>query len=175
MFLIFVMVLASCSSFARNTQSPSATPTVSVTQAPSSGTEAAWKTYTNAEVGFSIQYPANWQEQDLPDENAGQMHHIALQGPEGGMELSLGSWVRRRLSRRLSADGCSTRGLARVSYSKGGWNRPVEFVSSTYWRYQLFRVRLYERHNRREVEKLSFTCSRPSVSHLRYSLHWHPS
>ena len=84
--LIVVMLLASCSSFAQNTQSPSPT------QAPASDADAdaPWKTYTNAEVGFSIQYPANWQEQDLPDENAGQMHHIALQGPEGGMELVWG-------------------------------------------------------------------------------------
>jgi hypothetical protein len=52
--------------------------------------EASWKTYTNAEVGFSIQYPPNWQEEDLPDENAGQMHGIALKGPEGGVELKWG-------------------------------------------------------------------------------------
>ena len=93
LFFIFVMLLASCSSFAQNPQSPPPTPTGSATQAPASDADAdaSWKTYTNAEVGFSIQYPANWQEQDLPDENAGQMHHIALQGPEGGMELVWGS------------------------------------------------------------------------------------
>jgi hypothetical protein len=91
-FLIFAMVLASCSSFAQNTQSPSSTPAVSATQAPSSDADAdaSWKTYTNAEAGFSIQYPANWQEQDLPDENEGQRHHVALQGPEGGIELIWG-------------------------------------------------------------------------------------
>ena len=90
MFLIFVIVLASCSSLAENPQSPSSTPTVSTTQAPDSEVEASWKTYTNAEVGFSIQYPPNWQEDDLPDENAGQMHRIALKGPEGGVELKWG-------------------------------------------------------------------------------------
>ena len=90
LFLLFVMVLASCSSFAQNPQSTSLTPTVSATQAPASEVEASWNTYTNAEVGFSIQYPANWQEQDLPDENDGQMHRIALQGPEGGVELVWG-------------------------------------------------------------------------------------
>ena len=90
LFLIFAMVLASCSSFAGNTESPSLTPTVSATQAPASEVDASWKTYTNAEVGFSIQYPAHWQEQDLPDDNDGQRHHIALQGPEGGVELSWG-------------------------------------------------------------------------------------
>ena len=92
LFLIFVMALASCSSLAQNPQSPSAAPTGDATQAPASDADAdaSWKTYTNAEVGFSIGYPANWQEQDLPDENAGQMHRIALNGPEGGVELVWG-------------------------------------------------------------------------------------
>ncbi len=90
MFLMLVMVLASCSSFAQNPESPSPTSTVSATQASSSEVDPSWKTYTNAEAGFSIQYPANWQEQDLPDENDGQLHHIALQGPEGGVELVWG-------------------------------------------------------------------------------------
>ena len=111
MFLIFVMVLASCSSFAQNTQAPSSTPAVSATQAPSSGTEATWKTYTNAEVGFSIQYPADWQEQDLPDENAGQMHHIALQGPEGGMELSWG----------VGLGGACPDGYQPMAVAQGDW------------------------------------------------------
>ena len=91
MLLIFVMVLVSCSSFVQNTQSPSSNPTVIAAQAPSSEVEASWSTYTNAEVGFSIQYPSNWQEEDLPDENAGQMHRIALKGPEGGVELKWGT------------------------------------------------------------------------------------
>jgi hypothetical protein len=88
--LIVVMLLASCSSFVQNTQSPSPTSTISATQEPSSEVDASWKTYTNAEAGFSIQYPANWQEQALPDINAGQMHGIALQGPEGAVELKWG-------------------------------------------------------------------------------------
>jgi hypothetical protein len=90
MFLIFVIVLVSCTSLTESPQSPSSTPTLSATQAPASEVEASWKTYTNAEVGFSIQYPPNWQEEDLPDENAGQMHGIALKGPEGGVELKWG-------------------------------------------------------------------------------------
>ena len=91
MFLSFVIVLASCSSLAENPQSPSPTPTVSATQAPSSEVDASWKTYTNAEVGFSIQYPSNWQEEDLPDEVAGTRHHIVLKGPEGAVELLWGT------------------------------------------------------------------------------------
>jgi hypothetical protein len=111
MFLILVIVLASCSSFAQNTQSPSPTPTVSATQAPSSEVDASWKTYTNDEVGFSIQYPADWQEQDLPDENDGQMHGIALQGPEGGMELRWGTGF----------GGACPEGYQPIPVAKGSW------------------------------------------------------
>ena len=111
LFLIFVMVLASCSSFVQNIQSASPTPTVSATQAPASEVDASWNTYTNAEVGFSIQYPANWQEQDLPDENAGQMHHIALQGPEGGMELVWGTGL----------GGACPEGYQPIAVAQGTW------------------------------------------------------
>ena len=90
LFLIFALVLASCSSFAQNPPSPAATPTMSATQAPATEVEASWNMYTNVEGGFSIQYPSNWQQEDLPDENAGQMHRIALKGPEGGIELVWG-------------------------------------------------------------------------------------
>jgi hypothetical protein len=111
MFLIFVMMLASCSSFAQNPQSPSPTPGVSATQAPSSELEASWNTYTNAEVGFSIQYPSNWQEEDLPDENAGQMHRIALKGPEGGIELAWG----------VGFGGACPDGYQPVNVAQGTW------------------------------------------------------
>ena len=111
MCFIFVMVLVSCSTFAQNTQSPSPTPTGSATQAPSSEVDASWKTYTNAEVGFSIQYPANWQAQDLPDENDGQRHHIALQGPEGGIELIWG----------VGLGGACPEGYQPIALAKGTW------------------------------------------------------
>ena len=111
MFLIFATVLASCSSLAQNTQSPSSTPTVSATQAPSTEVDASWKTYTNAQVGFSIQYPANWQEQDLPDENAGQRHHITLQGPEGGVELVWG----------VGLGGACPDGYQPIAVAQGEW------------------------------------------------------
>ena len=111
MFLIFVMVLASCSSFAPNPQSPSSAPAVSATQAPSSDLEASWNTYTNAEVGFSIQYPSNWQEEDLPDENAGQMHRIALKGPEGGIELAWG----------VGFGGACPDGYQPIAVAQGTW------------------------------------------------------
>ena len=111
MFLILVMVLASCSPFAQNTQSASPTPTVSATQAPSSEVDASWKTYTNTEVGFSIQYPANWQELDLPDENDGQMHGIALQGPEGVVELKWG----------VGFGGACPQGYQPMAVAQGNW------------------------------------------------------
>lgn len=111
MFLIFVMVLASCSSLAENTQSPSSNATVSATQAPSSEVDASWKTYTNAEVGFSIQYPADWQQDDLPDENEGQMHHIVLKGPEGGVELIWGTGL----------GGACPEGYQPIAVAQGTW------------------------------------------------------
>jgi hypothetical protein len=73
--------------------------------------DASWKTYTNAEVGFSIQYPADWQEQDLPDENAGQMHHIALQGPEGGIDLLWG----------IGFGGACPPGYQPIAVAQGTW------------------------------------------------------
>ena len=111
MFLFFVMVLASCSPFAQNPQSSSSTETVSATQALANEVEASWNTYTNAEVGFSIQYPADWQEQDLPDENEGQRHHIALQGPEGGIELVWGAGL----------GGACPQGYQPMTVAQGTW------------------------------------------------------
>jgi hypothetical protein len=95
-FIIFAIVLASCNSVAVNTQSvsPAATSAPgtpeSATQAPSSGIDPTWKTYTNEEVGFSIQYPANWQEGTIPHDNP-DMHNIDLKGPEGEVELEWGT------------------------------------------------------------------------------------
>jgi hypothetical protein len=96
--LFFAIALASCNSLAGNTQvtSPSgSTPEVaeSSKQTPSSGIDPTWRKYTNEQVGFTIQYPSYWQEEDLPDENQGQMHRIALKGPEGGVELLWGTGV----------------------------------------------------------------------------------
>ena len=116
-FLIFAIMLASCNSLAGNTQSPSPSTmpspstTASSTQAASSGFDAPWKTYSNAEVGFSIQYPSNWQEEDLPDENEGQMHHIALKGPEGGVELIWGTGL----------GGACPEGYQPIAVAKGTW------------------------------------------------------
>lgn len=111
MFFIFVIALVSCSSLAENPQSPSSTPAASTTQAPSSEVVASWETYRNAAVGFSIQYPADWQEQDLPDEINGQRHHITLQGPEGGIELIWG----------VGLGGACPEGYQSITVAQGTW------------------------------------------------------
>jgi len=111
LFLIFALVLASCSSFAQNPPSPAATPTMSATQAPATEVEASWNMYTNVEGGFSIQYPSNWQQEDLPDENAGQMHRIALKGPEGGIELVWG----------VGLGGACPQGYQPIAVAQGTW------------------------------------------------------
>ena len=53
-------------------------------------TAAAWQTYTNAEVGFSIKMPPTWGQQTLPDQNGGAIHGQAFTGPEGGVEVYWG-------------------------------------------------------------------------------------
>jgi len=116
LFLIFAIALASCNSLARNTQvtSPSVTTPViaeSSNQTSSSGIEPTWEKYTNEQVGFNIQYPSYWQEDDLPDENQGQMHHIALKGPEGGVELIWGSGL----------GGACPEGYQPMAVAKGTW------------------------------------------------------
>ena len=111
LFLILGIVLVSCNSFTGNTQSPSSSATASSSQAPSSDIKASWNKYTNPEPGFSIQYPADWQEQSLPDENEGQMHHIALQGPEGGIELIWGTGL----------GGACPEGYQPVAVAGGNW------------------------------------------------------
>jgi len=116
LFLLFAIALASCNSLVDKTQvtSPSvSTPGVapSENQTSSSGTEPTWKKYTNEQVGFSIQYPSDWQEEDLPDENQGQMHHIALKGPEGGVELIWGTGL----------GGACPEGYQPLVVAKGTW------------------------------------------------------
>jgi len=116
LFLFFAIVLVSCNSLAGNTQvaSPSVTSpgvTESLSPTPSPGTETTWKNYTNEQVGFSLQYPSHWQEEDLPDENQGQMHHIAFKGPEGGVEIVWGTGL----------GGACPEGYQPVDVADGSW------------------------------------------------------
>lgn len=111
-FLILVVLLAACSPLTEEPQAPAAAPTVSATEAPASEVEeASWVTYTNAEVGFSMQYPADWQQQELPDENDGQMHHMTVQGPEGGIELIWG----------VGLGGACPEGYQQIAVAQGTW------------------------------------------------------
>jgi putative hemolysin len=58
---------------------------------PGTSTPAAdWQTYTNAEAGFSLQVPPDWNEQTLPDQNDGMIRGMAFTGMEGGMEVYWG-------------------------------------------------------------------------------------
>ena len=111
LFLIVALVLASCSSLTQNPSSPAATSTASSMQASATEVEASWNTYTNAKAGFSIQYPSNWQQEDLPDENAGQMHRIALKGPEGAVELVWG----------VGLGGACPQGYEQLPVAQGTW------------------------------------------------------
>jgi len=116
--IIFVVIsLVSCNSLANNTQvtSPSVTNPVlaeSTNQIPLPETEVTWKKYTSELVGFSIQYPSDWQEEDLPDENQGQLHHIAFKGPEGGVELMWG----------IGLGGACPGGYEQIAVAKGNWS-----------------------------------------------------
>ena len=116
LFLFFAIAFASCNSLAGNplVTSPSV-PTSEVAespkQTPSSGIEPTWSKYTNEQVGFSIQYPSDWQEEDLPDENQGQMHRVALKGPEGGVELIWGTGV----------GGACPEGYQPLAVAEGNW------------------------------------------------------
>ena len=59
---------------------------------PSSGAPAVpdgWQTYTNP-LGFSIRYPANWSQRELPQQTGETIHTVALQGPEGEIDLHWG-------------------------------------------------------------------------------------
>jgi hypothetical protein len=50
-----------------------------------------WQTYENPEAGFAVEYPAGWEMETLPAENAGQLLGVALTGEEGGVELRWGA------------------------------------------------------------------------------------
>jgi hypothetical protein len=109
LFVLFFFTVA-CTAQTQTTPTPHNV-TENSTQAPSSGIDSTWKKYTNEQVGFSIQYPSDWQEEDLPDENQGQLHHIALKGPEGGVELLWGTGL----------GGACPEGYQPLAVAKGTW------------------------------------------------------
>ena len=54
-------------------------------------TAGEWQTYTDAAVGYSIQYPPTWNSEALPDQGDGTLHGTAFTGPEGGVEVYWGA------------------------------------------------------------------------------------
>jgi hypothetical protein len=85
-------------------------PTDGSQQTPATNAGADWNKYV-APAGFSIQYPPSWQEQDLPDENSGQMHHIQVTGPEGGVEVIWGTGL----------GGACPQGYEPLTVAQGTW------------------------------------------------------
>ena len=120
LFPLFLFIVA-CTAQPQPTQAsetvqPQTTPishnaTENLDQSSSSGIDSTWEKYTNAQVGFSIQYPSDWQEEDLPDENQGQVHHIALKGPEGKVDLLWGTGL----------GGACPEGYQELAVAKGTW------------------------------------------------------
>jgi hypothetical protein len=87
--LAVMFLVVACSASPEKTSTR--TPTISLSPSASdTSPDRICQTYTNAEVGFSILFPSNWQVEALPDDNAGQLHQIALKGPEGVLELHWG-------------------------------------------------------------------------------------
>ena len=70
-------------------------------------TAAGWQTYTNAEAGFSIQYPPTWSQQTLPDQNNGAIHGTGLHriGRRRGGLLGCRLWRRLPDGNRARAVG----------------------------------------------------------------------
>lgn len=48
-----------------------------------------WKTYTNSEIGLSINFPNNWSLQELTDQE--KIDGIEIQGKQGDLRLVWGS------------------------------------------------------------------------------------
>lgn len=57
---------------------------------PAETSTGSWEQYANSEAGFSIDYPAYWTEESLPDQGTGH-EGVALRGPEGAIELTWGT------------------------------------------------------------------------------------
>ena len=116
LFLWLSIALTSCYSLASNEPvTPPLITTLAVAESPTEthapDIEPIWENYSNEQVGFSIQYPSYWQEENLPDENQGQIHRIAFNGPEGGGEILWGTGL----------GGACPEGYEQVAVAKGNW------------------------------------------------------
>lgn len=88
--LALIMVSALALSGCVVAPAPEAPPAAAPEAASPAEPAGQWQTYTDAEVGFSIQYPSTWSPQTLPDQNQGAIHGMAFTGPEGGVEVYWG-------------------------------------------------------------------------------------
>ena len=85
---LVVLLLGACTP--PPASSPIGAPAATGTAAGPSAPAGEWRTYTNAEVGFSIMAPPTWSQQTLPDQNEGAIHGMAFTGSEGGVEVYWG-------------------------------------------------------------------------------------
>ncbi len=69
---------------------PEAPPAAAPEAASPTQPAGEWQTYSDAQVGFSIQYPPTWSPQTLPDQNDGAIHGMAFTGAQGGVEIYWG-------------------------------------------------------------------------------------
>ena len=84
--LIFLYLLAACASF------PAALPAPmppAPTAAPATDATNSWQSYSNP-LGFSIRYPAAWNQSELPQQTGDTIHTVMLQGVEGAVDLHWG-------------------------------------------------------------------------------------
>ena len=77
---------------------------------PAATASPDWQTYTNAEAGFSIQYPSAWKMETLPDQNSGALHAISLKGTEGGVDIHWGVGL---------GGGCTPEGIQKIKVAQG--------------------------------------------------------
>lgn len=52
--------------------------------------ELAWQPYEDTEGGFTLQYPSDWQMEDLPDDNGGLLRRFVVRGAEGEITIHWG-------------------------------------------------------------------------------------
>jgi hypothetical protein len=71
------------------TPAPVAAAVPAATAAPPQSAASEWQNYTNGEAGFSIRYPDNWRQAELPPTEMAR--GVALDGPEGTVQLYWGT------------------------------------------------------------------------------------
>ena len=87
---LVVLLLGACVPVtARPTATEATAEAASGNVTPVPGTD--WQTYTDAEVGYSITTPPDWNQQPLPDQADGAIHGMGFSGPQGGVDVYWGT------------------------------------------------------------------------------------